>query len=550
MATVICSGAAHRAPPLLFLKRYDPDLRLRRTHLRAPLSHGPFGDLKLVMARIILKAAILVPFLAAGPLLAQSSVMITEFNVGLNPVAITAGPDDNFWMWFSGTSVVGRMTPTGTLTIFPAGIFFPGATPAHCVDGRDGGVWFSDGGPIGRISTATGEATVFPLPSGSGATDMTLGPDGSLWFSDFEKNRIGRMTLAGAVTEYPLPTTFRGPHSITVGPDGAIWFTSDTAQVGRMEITGGGFRYFDLPESPGSIYAQFSAITTGSDGNLWLGVQLNQGGGNVVRVTPDGQVTEFPLPGPADWVLDIVAGPDGALWFTEEIANKIGRITTSGVLTEFPLPCARFFCEPAGITVGRDGAIWFTDLAGVVGRISGGPLARLTELSPAKVWVGVKNSDDVGLRLDLLVEVFVNGTRVGQGALDNVSAGSSGFSNAILNTIPLALPGGPVTAGTGSQFGVKVSARRTCSAVIGHNSGTARLWYNGPPVDSGAGRDAGSRFDATIEGTTSNYFLRSGSALSTTAGSAKIFADVVVNSAVACPARPFTSFGTWSVALP
>jgi hypothetical protein len=267
-------------------------------------------------------------------------------------------------------------------------------------------------------------------------------------------------------------------------------------------------------------------------------------------VTPNGQVTEFPLPGPADWVLDIVAGPDGALWFTEERANKIGRITTSGVLTEFPLQGAGPFRAPVGITVGRDDAIWFTDLTGFVGRISGGPLARLTELSPAKVWVGLKNSDDVGLRLDLLVEVFVNGTKVGQGELDNVSAGSSGFSNAILNTIPLALSGGSVSAGSGSQLSVKVSARRTCSAVIGHNSGTATLWYNGQPVDSGAGRDAGSRFDATIADTTSNYFLRSGSALSTTAGSSKTSADVVVNSAVACPARPFTSFGTWSVAVP
>jgi hypothetical protein len=171
-------------------------------------------------------------------------------------------------------------------------------------------------------------------------------------------------------------------------------------------------------------------------------------------------------------------------------------------------------------------------------------------LSPAKVWVGLKNSDDVGLRLDLLVEVFVDGTKVGQGELGNVSAGSSGFGGAILNTIPMALSGGSVNAGTGRQLSVKVSARRTCSAAIGHNSGTAMLWYNGQLVDRGAGRDAGSRFDATIEGTTSNYFLRSGSALSTTAGSSKTATGVFVNSSAPCPSRPFTAFGTWSETLP
>ena len=34
----------------------------------------------------------------------------------------------------------------------------------------------------------------------------------------------------------------------------------------------------------------------------------------------------------------IASGPDGALWFTELAANRIGRITTSGSLTEYPVP--------------------------------------------------------------------------------------------------------------------------------------------------------------------------------------------------------------------
>jgi FG-GAP repeat len=173
----------------------------------------------------------------------------------------------------------------------------------------------------------------------------------------------------------------------------------------------------------------------------------------------------------------------------------------------------------------------------------------LSALSPAKVWVGLKNSDDVGLRLDLLAEVFIDATKVGQGGLDNVGGGGSGFGNALLNTIPLSLTAGPVSAPSGAQLSIKVSARRTCFGA-GHNSGTARLWYDGQPVDSGAGRDAGTRFDATIGGTTSDEFLRSGAALSTAAGSSRTSADALVNSSAPCPARPFTSFGTWSSTLP
>lgn len=168
---------------------------------------------------------------------------------------------------------------------------------------------------------------------------------------------------------------------------------------------------------------------------------------------------------------------------------------------------------------------------------------ELSALSPAKVWVGMKNS-----ALDLRAEVFLNATKVGQGELNNVSGGGAGFNNALLNTIPLTLTRGVVSAPSGAQLSIKVSARRTCFGK--GNSGTATLWYNGRPVDGGASRDAGSRFDATIGGTTSDYYLRSGFGLSTTAGSSRTSADAQLNSSAPCPVRPFASFGTWSSTLP
>jgi streptogramin lyase len=42
---------------------------------------------------------------------------------------------------------------------------------------------------------------------------------------------------------------------------------------------------------------------------------------------------EFPIPTPNSGAYGITAGPDGALWFIENKANKIGRITTVGVVT-------------------------------------------------------------------------------------------------------------------------------------------------------------------------------------------------------------------------
>jgi hypothetical protein len=169
------------------------------------------------------------------------------------------------------------------------------------------------------------------------------------------------------------------------------------------------------------------------------------------------------------------------------------------------------------------------------------PTPGLTALSPAKVWVGLKNSDAVGLRLDLKAEVFLDDTKIGEGQLNNVSSGSSGFNNAKLNTIPLTLFA-PVEVPEDAILEITVSVRRTCFGG-GHNSGTPRLWYN----DS----QANSRFGATIEDTTSDFFLRDGFALATTPGPGpKKTIDVPVDNKAPCPDRPFKPFGTWSIVLP
>src|SRR5438270_7258815 len=54
----------------------------------------------------------------------------------------------------------------------------------------------------------------------------------------------------------------------------------------------------------------------------------------------------------------ITTGPDGDLWFTEDLLSEIGRITPSGTITNFPIPSD--FTGNLGITTGPDGNLWFT----------------------------------------------------------------------------------------------------------------------------------------------------------------------------------------------
>ncbi|MEK6287136.1 MAG: FG-GAP-like repeat-containing protein [Acidobacteriota bacterium] len=159
---------------------------------------------------------------------------------------------------------------------------------------------------------------------------------------------------------------------------------------------------------------------------------------------------------------------------------------------------------------------------------------QLTALGPAKVWIGLKNSDDVGTKFDLLAEVLRNGSVIGSGQLNDVPGGSSGFNNAILDTINLALSS-QANLCAGDTLGLRLSVRIAASS--GHRSGTARLWY-----DDAA---ATSRFNATISGTPGDLFLANAFSLGTSAGRGpKKTIDVTVDRAAG--GNPFKPFGTWT----
>src|ERR1019366_3520028 len=51
---------------------------------------------------------------------------------------------------------------------------------------------------IGRITTS-GSVTEYPVAAPN--SSITTGPDGALWFTEFGGNKIGRITIGGAVTE-------------------------------------------------------------------------------------------------------------------------------------------------------------------------------------------------------------------------------------------------------------------------------------------------------------------------------------------------------------
>ena len=79
---------------------------------------------------------------------------------------------------------------------------------------------------------------------------IAAGPDGDVWFTEAEGDNIGRITPAGTITEYSLPSANSCPGGIAAGPDGNLWFTEiDRNRIWRI-TPGGTMTEFPLPGSP------------------------------------------------------------------------------------------------------------------------------------------------------------------------------------------------------------------------------------------------------------------------------------------------------------
>lgn len=123
---------------------------------------------------------------------------------------------------------------------------------------------------------------------------------------------------------------------------------------------------FPLPSGNGLPWD----IVAGPDGNMWF---TSVEGGAIGRVTPMGVITEFPRPNPDGGPGEIAVAADGHLWFTAPNISSLGEVTMAGDVTEYPLS-GYGGTVPTGVSGGPDGNVWFTtgnavskwDAAGVV----------------------------------------------------------------------------------------------------------------------------------------------------------------------------------------
>lgn len=225
---------------------------------------------------------------------------------------------------------------------------------------------------------------------------VVAGKDGKLWFTEGPNGsqRIGRITTTGVVTEISIAPSIAD--MLAVAPDGTLWFARDTGEPGFGSISPQGTVTPFMPLSTGST----RKLAVGPDGNLWFTDAQNNA---ILRVTPKGVVTSFPLPTPDAEPWKITAGPGNSLWFTEFRGRKIGRITEDGKITEYPISDA---IGPDGIGAGPNNTVWFTEIrpaapgGGAIGRVTLSGTVTLFPIEPADSWSIIGNPDAITLGPD------------------------------------------------------------------------------------------------------------------------------------------------------
>jgi virginiamycin B lyase len=220
-----------------------------------------------------------------------------------NPRAIEVDRAGRWWVLLGAPKRVARHDPaSGRWEDWPIGLY------PHSIAVSDDGasVWFNghftrDPERIGRLAVATGAVDSFDLPRHPGLAaaggplpyELRLGPDGTVWMSELQGNRIVSLDPAsGATRAYTLPTAWSGPRRFDVDRSGVLWIPEYAAsRLARFDPRTERFEEFALPIRDALPYV---ARVHPASGEVWIGTAAADA---VLRFDPRRRRFDvFPLP--------------------------------------------------------------------------------------------------------------------------------------------------------------------------------------------------------------------------------------------------------------
>ena len=174
-------------------------------------------------------------------------------------------------------------------------------------------------------------------------------------------------TAAGAtrppMLEFTMPIADSVPGILAADAEDNIW----------IAMSGGGLKNIDLPtlhyvarltiEGDVTVYplptreSAPDGLVVAPDGSIYISEYL---GNRIARLDPAARtVEEFVIPSPNAKPTGLAVDADGALWFNENGAGKVARLDRRGVITEFPIPTPN--SRPTGLAIDQRGVVWISE---------------------------------------------------------------------------------------------------------------------------------------------------------------------------------------------
>lgn len=237
------------------------------------------------------------------------------------------------------------------------------------------GLWIAHARGLASV-TMTGHIVTVPVDS----NDTTIGgiayTRSGLWvtvpsqYLGDSNDYIAKISGSGVLSskrKVPMPKAY--VKTIVSAADGTLWFIEYSLNsIGRLSPTGMFSSYLvkpiDKTRPPADSYVGIDSLVIGPDGAIWFTEFLTD---KIGRLTNDGKLSEISL-GQGAGPHGIAVASDGSVWFTEEKSNKIGVLSNRYNLREFKVPTRNARLNM--IAPGLDHDLWFTEsAANKIGRI-------------------------------------------------------------------------------------------------------------------------------------------------------------------------------------
>jgi virginiamycin B lyase len=316
-----------------------------------------------VGAAIVVSVAVAVGALVWRPG-AASSWGFQEFKLAVAdiPVGIAVSHDGTVWFTLEASNTIGLLR-NGQIQKLSKGA--DSVEPLGLAVDAGGRAWYTDA-PKQRISRASvdGSITSFGLSTPVARLGrLAIAPDGDVWFAEtslvsvthLKDGRLTRHVVGSLSPETPMDAA---PFGVAVAPDGTVWATLQNAnKLLRLSPTGEKTA-FDVPTRASGL----GDVAVGAGGAVWF---LEIAANKIGRFA-GGRFEEFTVPTASAGLTALAVAPDGDAWFTELRGHRLGRVH-AGAITEFVLP--RADARPFGITTDAGNNVWYTDLSGWLGRL-------------------------------------------------------------------------------------------------------------------------------------------------------------------------------------